>query len=1076
MQIYRIKTNLKTLTLFANGQTLTLFAKDVQEVPDILQKLLSSQSEPFDPILLTNALVKVWNKYKNTTKEITKSMMSIVYELSESPEYCQHLMKSGLVELLMKDTIINFLDDNSINLNDDEKLLLQSYEIGIMNILNNLAMINDGKQYLNSIECQQVVIKNGINGIISSNGKVHTQFSDNDQQILLKGLRTIALLNGDNNDYTELIKSNGFIQTLENIIINTDNQLLAKEAFSIIQNISTNAIELNKNNLINPQIMFSFVGNQKLKFQNNTTVSSLCTEILSNLQPILMTNVADIPEVPDIPIEEEKYDNDIVVNSAVVTSSNIPLPAPNTNTIDAKAIFQQALDRRLADDQKEEALVKFLDYDINDNDIQELIENHGIDKLVSALQKSRKGDMTQKLVNALNKVTQKGDDSFEYFVGAGGVGVLVQTVNNNISDKIIINESLHFIGEISVNNHLKTLLGMHNMIQLIIKCIRENDDDIRVLDKCMYVLANLAYDHNQNMTQIIELGGLDDVLKCCKQHIKHKLLMQSCMDLLSNLMHNSNNNRIAICAKLGKIILICLTTYSKDSKVAVSCLRALGNLAFVPENINKLVKYGIIETIVDSMTTNLKDDICLQMGAAVLSNLASDQRVSTKMIEGGVLGIILHISQAFPDLIELQKSCLGCMGNIANNVQNCYIMIDNGCGKRILEILERLDFDESIIKLSLQLIKMLSVTPEVSIQMAKNSACDIIQKIIKNSIKKHHIIRFGCQALCKIISNEESSKIASTQNVVDSLCTVAKDEHNFANAPLMIDIMKVFQNMCQIEMNSQSIARYASVPILRGMETMKENSIFMNVSSTLIGNLAVYSSASKHIVKRGGCAVCIECIKYNMEHQGVLSKLVRCIANLILTETKAYDKFIELEAIQIIQNIQNRYPHNKQIEKSSKAFIRCMKMKSVKINAEIKESKALKDKVDIKYIKYLTSGVMMKKFCSSAKPRKRIVRLTENLEYIVLKDPTGKKAPKSYWIRNIDEIRTGACTFTLRRTGLGWKKAKPERCFALFTKDLSGNAKTLDLECKTIEEYQKWTIALDQVIKLAHEHSDIKYT
>ncbi len=30
------------------------------------------------------------------------------------------------------------------------------------------------------------------------------------------------------------------------------------------------------------------------------------------------------------------------------------------------------------------------------------------------------------------------------------------------------------------------------------------------------------------------------------------------------------------------------------------------------------------------------------------------------------------------------------MGNIANNAQNCYTMIDSGCGKRILEILELL--------------------------------------------------------------------------------------------------------------------------------------------------------------------------------------------------------------------------------------------------------------------------------------------------------------------------------------------------------------------------------------------------
>merc|ERR1712113_1237109 len=132
-----------------------------------------------------------------------------------------------------------------------------------------------------------------------------------------------------------------------------------------------------------------------------------------------------------------------------------------------------------------------------------------------------------------------------------------------------------------------------------------------------------------------------------------------------------------------------------------------------------------------------------------------------------------------------------------------------------------------------------------------------------------------------------------------------------------------------------------------------------------------------------------------------------------------------------------------------------MKLKSHKLQQNNTESKALKDKVDVKYIKYLTSGVMMKKYCSSAKPRKRIVKLTNDLEYILLIDPNNKKAPKQLYIRHITELRTGACTFTLRRSGLGYKKAKDERCFAIFTQDQYGKLNDLNLECKTEEIFQK---------------------
>ena len=59
------------------------------------------------------------------------------------------------------------------------------------------------------------------------------------------------------------------------------------------------------------------------------------------------------------------------------------------------------------------------------------------------------------------------------------------------------------MGEISANAHLRTVLGMHNIIQLMIKCIRENPKNIKVLDNCMYVLAHLSYDNIQHMAQIM---------------------------------------------------------------------------------------------------------------------------------------------------------------------------------------------------------------------------------------------------------------------------------------------------------------------------------------------------------------------------------------------------------------------------------------------------------------------------------------------------------------------------------------------------------------------------------------------
>lgn len=135
------------------------------------------------------------------------------------------------------------------------------------------------------------------------------------------------------------------------------------------------------------------------------------------------------------------------------------------------------------------------------------------------------------------------------------------------------------------------------------------------------------------------------------------------------------------------------------------------------------------------------------------------------------------------------------MGNLANNQENCFAMVDEGCGKRVLEIMERLDFDEQIVRICFQLFKMLTISADVSTTYVKDNAAEIIQTVIRDNMRKVHIVRLGCQALVKLIVSVEAAKIVSTQGVVDTLVDVCKDGNNFVNAPLMTGIL-VFDGCC----------------------------------------------------------------------------------------------------------------------------------------------------------------------------------------------------------------------------------------------------------------------------------------
>jgi len=61
----------------------------------------------------------------------------------------------------------------------------------------------------------------------------------------------------------------------------------------------------------------------------------------------------------------------------------------------------------------------------------------------------------------------------------------------------------------------------------------------------------------------------------------------------------------------------------------------------------------------------------------------------------------------------------------------------------------------------------------------------------------------------------------------------------------------------------------------------------------------------------------------------------------------------------------------------------------------------------------------------------------------------------------------------LKRSGLGWKQAKPDRCFAIFALDPNNKDYNVSLEAKSVEEFLKWEEALVAVWKAStNKHVD----
>jgi len=284
---------------------------------------------------------------------------------------------------------------------------------------------------------------------------------------------------------------------------------------------------------------------------------------------------------------------------------------------------------------------------------------------LSTMHGARDPKLVQSAANEINNRLTGGDkETYDSVVSGGGIADILDQVQNNFDNPMPLGAVLDTLGTLSSDDRLKTLLGMHGTIKLILECIRRHPNDIELLDKCCYILSNLSYNNAQNMTAIIELGGVADIVNVLKDHKEQNFLCESSINVLVNLCHNSDKNKTLIARSGGaKATIAALKQHLKCSKegdelVVVAAFRCLANLAYVPENVKQLIKMDVVPVVMDAMLANKDHKDLIQMGVVVLANLSSHETTAAQMVQLGVLDLIIDISKAYPEELETQRACL----------------------------------------------------------------------------------------------------------------------------------------------------------------------------------------------------------------------------------------------------------------------------------------------------------------------------------------------------------------------------------------------------------------------------------
>eukprot|EP00486_Rosalina_sp_Unknown_P006062 CAMPEP_0201569574 /NCGR_PEP_ID=MMETSP0190_2-20130828/11335_1 /ASSEMBLY_ACC=CAM_ASM_000263 /TAXON_ID=37353 /ORGANISM="Rosalina sp." /LENGTH=1378 /DNA_ID=CAMNT_0047992041 /DNA_START=313 /DNA_END=4446 /DNA_ORIENTATION=+ len=660
---------------------------------------------------------------------------------------------------------------------------------------------------------------------------------------------------------------------------------------------------------------------------------------------------------------------------------------------------------------------------------------------------------------AMKSVTtrlQGGDQEiYNYVTTQGGLGMILGLANSNMGNPAPLNDALDAIGTLSSDDNLRTLLGMHGTVRLIIEVIRAHPNDIELLDKCCYILSNLSFNNAQNMTSIIELGGVKDIVDIIQTHDNVNFICESAVNVLVNLCHNSDKNKVLIARSGGaKAVVATLRKHNRclndgDAQLCVACFRCLANLAYVPDNVKQLVKLDTVAYLLDTMNQNTDKRDLIQMGVVCLANLSSHQRTAARMVNLGVLDLCIKVSQSYPDAMEIQRSCLGCIGNLMNEQSNAVTFLDKKGHLRVYEIMQELAFEESVVITALKLLKILATNTDTATEMALSGGCIAVAEIMEENKQNQTILSLGCQALCKMIVTMEAAKYIAKDGLCDIIVEIAKDNNNWANIQIMNELIKVIVNVSSVEENAQLIARNGAVPILRSIEAHKTNAVFLNNAARALSKMTVHPTSSRPLVKRGGVAVILQSMQANPTRKAILAIYIRALTNMLYTEHRTSEELGKNNGFQIVQKLVNQFPDYQPLQSEFRGFEKATKLGSNRFRPGVYQESKVRQNLDTSTLRFLGAGTVCKKYHVNGKAKKKVLKVNDDCSLLLFERTDFSRAPKQLNMKSIKNVVKGA-------QAPGMDKCNPNNAWVIISVDPNGREHRLGMECKTNLEMEKW--------------------
>eukprot|EP00743_Colponemidia_sp_Colp-15_P008713 GILK01009489.1.p1 GENE.GILK01009489.1~~GILK01009489.1.p1 ORF type:complete len:1606 (+),score=408.10 GILK01009489.1:66-4820(+) len=691
----------------------------------------------------------------------------------------------------------------------------------------------------------------------------------------------------------------------------------------------------------------------------------------------------------------------------------------------------------------------------------------------------------EKLITVTARALRKlanSDQALAEMADEGAIQLLIQALLQFPSSLELLKEGVFLLGTLAMNDALKHIVAQNGGVRVIIDIMKRFPNESSLVENCCFALANLAFNNEQNMSEIVNAGGINATIDALLTHPMEFGLLENASCLLSNLCFRSEINK-AMIGRMGgcKAVLDIVNLHYADTRhpaMLLNALRCLGNLALYMQNVTLLIKEGVMKAIGALLETKGHTDDVLQIALGVIGNLAAEEAQGNleDLARDGAIQLVIQTMNSFPFHSSILMNAIDALNNLAMNESNAACIIAEGGLEGTLSAMQAHDWDQELIERSLKFIGYMAMYREAVTRFTDQGGIQVVVSAVRSHIDSPEIVTQACRALARMSSDEKVCRLMGTAGVIES--TLAAAEEHLSDVAVVGDCFHLLANLTTVEDNSTVIAVKGVAFVVQAIRSHIFHPQFLKGALILLGHLAFLPSNAEIILQDAGAEAVIDCMRAQPRNVKLLNQAIRTLMNVAMINEEFCQVLLFKKADTYILAIVNdplNAAHPNLLEEANMALATLGKghLASLPPPPPVIETFVPLPAVTVmdtslsKEIRNLLLAGRVFKMHSAkdSSIKSKHVSLSQDLNCIIWRHAGQAHKPQnSLMVRQVREIRKGLGTPALQRKRMFAAGPKPECCFSIIGPTTVQGQQTLDLECPSAEECDKFVLALEQLV------------